>query len=393
MNPPLVVPTSRTRRQDSSIQALRGVAVILLVAFHVIGSSHRGLGVADGSPWHVGSLALEDIRMPLFTLISGYVYAMVPVEGWRDCLSLLKGKSRRVLLPLLTVSAIYYILGQVVPGTNFDERNEPLWRVFFYGFEHLWFLQAIFIIFIAVGLMDAGGILGTRGRWLTVVALSAIARIVVEVSPAADVFSIGGAIDLFPFFLLGYGLRRHGVLDLRGRAAAAAFCVFCAIYTLRLMTLFGHFHPGYYVEGSLALAVGAMGIVLMYSARHVINVRILAWIGGFSYGIYLLHVLATSATRMALVRIGIHQTWELFVAGLFMGVAAPIAFQLLFRNVGFVRTFVLGERGFTLTMPERLRGRRAARTVDHPSVVCSDGYLKSATDRGHPIGSTEGSSR
>jgi acyltransferase len=337
---------SPARQQDSAIQAIRGVAVILLVSFHVIGSSTRGLRVSDDSLWHLSSMALEDIRMPLFTLISGYVYAMAPVGRWNDYPRLVKGKTRRVLLPLIVVGTIMYVVGRVVPGDNFDARDLPLWRIYFFSFEHFWFLQAIFLIFVIVGVLDGMDALASHWRWFAITAAAATASIVVSVPTALDVFSVSGALALLPFFLLGYGLRRHALLDLRGAPAAVAVAVFLALYAIRLSMLFGDYHPAKYAEKSLAIIVGALGIILIYSARNVINTRLLAWIGGFSFGIYLLHVFATAATRMLLECVGIHQTWELFTMGLFMGIAAPIAVQLAFRNVDLVRTCVFGERGF-----------------------------------------------
>ncbi len=342
----LMPPTSQTRPQDSSIQALRGLAVILLVAFHVIGSSSRGLRVPDSSVWHYSSLALEDIRMPLFTLISGYVYAMVPMARWKDLPKLIRGKSRRLLLPLMTVGTVMYFLGKAVSGTNFDDRDVALWRVYVFGFEHLWFLQAIFVIFVVMGILDCLGVLNSTRGWFVVLLVAAIADVFIKVPVEFDVFSVSGALGLIPFFLLGYGLRRHGVFDLRGVAAVATTVVFGALYVVRSLTLFGNYRPDEHIAKTIALAVAAMGVVLLYSARNVINTRLLAWIGGFSFGIYLLHVFATAGSRMLLKHAGMSQTWELFAICLFMGITAPIVFQIVFRNVGFVRTFVLGERGF-----------------------------------------------
>lgn len=43
--------------------------------------------VADRSAWRLFYLALKDIRMPLFTGISGFVYAMRPICAVADCRS------------------------------------------------------------------------------------------------------------------------------------------------------------------------------------------------------------------------------------------------------------------------------------------------------------------
>jgi acyltransferase len=336
--------TPRTRRQDPAIQALRGIAVILMVAGHVIGIANRGLRVEDDSLWRYFYLTLADIRMPLFTLISGYVYAMVPVARWQDYPRLMKGKSRRLLLPLITVGTLQYVLENVVPGTNYKPQGVALWRVYAFGFEHLWFLQSIFIIFLVVGILDSSGVLASRAGWFAATAVAAIAFVVVQVPTKVDVFTVSGALRLLPFFLIGYGLRRHSLVDLRAGAAAAAAVAFAGVYAIRLLTIFGVYHPNGYADRAIALAVGAMALVLIYSARHYLNAKLLVWIGGFSFGIYLLHDLATAGTRIVLEHLGVDLRWELFIAGLVMGIAAPIAFQIVFRKSGLVQTFVLGER-------------------------------------------------
>lgn len=332
------------RTQDASIQALRGIAVILMVSGHVIGIGNRGLRVPDNSVWHFFYLALEDMRMPLFTLISGYVYAMVPVARWVQYPQLIKGKSRRLLIPLVTVGTMQYVLACAVPGSNFNPRGIPIWRIYVFGFEHLWFLQSIFVIFLVVGVLDSSHILDSPVRWGVLTGISALLFILVQVPARMDVFTVSGAVRLLPFFLIGYGLQRHSLFDLRGGAALTVSALFLSFYAIRLLAVFDVFHPDGYVNRAITFAVGATALVLIYSVRKYLGAPLLAWIGGFSFGIYLLHDLATAATRMGLERLGVHQLWFLFVAGLLMGISAPIVFQWLFRNVGIVQKYLLGER-------------------------------------------------
>jgi fucose 4-O-acetylase-like acetyltransferase len=343
--PPVDAPVPRVRRQDRSIQALRGLAVVLMVAGHVIGpDADHGLRFGEDSGWHYFYMALADIRMPLFTLISGYVYAMVPVGVWGEYPMLMRAKARRLLIPLITVTTLTYLVKRVAPDLNSDVHHTAIWRVYAFGFEHLWFLQAIFLIFLIVGILDAFGMLATRTRWIGVMAVSAVVFVVIEVPDDLNFFSLNGTFLLLPFFLLGYGLRRHKALDLRGPAFAATAVAFAAIYSVRLLTIFGVYHPHEYMGRMIAFAVGGTGVVLIYSIRRLIDTKALAWIGGFSFGIYLLHVFAAAGTRVVLERSGIHLGWALFVIGLVMGVAVPIVFQLVFRNVPLVQTVVLGER-------------------------------------------------
>lgn len=365
-----VVP--QARRREPAIQALRGIAVVLVVAGHVIGATaNRGILVPDNSPWRYAYLALADIRIPLFTLISGYVYAVRPVERWNDYPQLIAGKSRRLLLPLITVGALLYVLELVVPGTNSKPQGTGPWRVYLFGFEHLWFLQSIFLIFLVVGILDSSGVLASRRRWAVATVVPAIAFVVVHVPAEVDVFTVSGALRLLPFFLLGYGLRRYGLFDLRGGRAAIATAAFAGIYTVRLLTIFGVYQPDEYSNRAIAVAVGATAVVLIYSARNLLHARILAWIGGFSFGIYLLHVFATAGSRMAFEHVGVYGRPELFTLALLIGIAAPIAFQLASRRSWLIQTFLLGEKST----------RRQA--ILRPE--CQTGHRKSIGERWHDL--------
>lgn len=68
-------------RKDWSIEVLRGVAILLVVAYHVI--SGQSFAVPDGrySIFHHLSSLFDCVRMPLFTVITGYVFALRPVRG------------------------------------------------------------------------------------------------------------------------------------------------------------------------------------------------------------------------------------------------------------------------------------------------------------------------
>jgi fucose 4-O-acetylase-like acetyltransferase len=336
-----------------AIQALRGLAVTLMVAGHVIGIPGEGLRVPDDSLWRYCYLALADIRMPLFTLISGYVYAMAPLARFRDYPRLMKGKSRRLLLPLLTVGTVQYGLQVIVPNTH-AKPHGGLWRVYLFGFDQLWFLQSLFIVFVVVGVLDGLGLLSTRRGWFAVTAVGAALWLFVTIPPGWDFFTISGAFRLFPFFVLGYGLRRHAMLDLHGAGLLVGFALFLCAFSIRLLTIVGEYHPDPYADRAIALSVGSTALILLYSGRNVLKTRAFAWIGGFSFGIYLLHVVAVAGTRIGLEHVGVHRRGYLFVIGMVVGVAAPIVVQRICSRWWVVGTFVFGE-----SRPRRQQGRHS----------------------------------
>jgi surface polysaccharide O-acyltransferase-like enzyme len=60
----------------SNINTVRGLACLLIVALHVVGNAaSNGLHLPMTSGWHYVMQSIEFLRIPLFTALSGYLYA------------------------------------------------------------------------------------------------------------------------------------------------------------------------------------------------------------------------------------------------------------------------------------------------------------------------------
>src|SRR5690348_13562586 len=71
--------------ESARVQTLRGVACLLLVAFHAIGSASTSiLHVPDDSPYRRFTNLFVHVRMPLFTFLSGLVYAYRPIRAGHE---------------------------------------------------------------------------------------------------------------------------------------------------------------------------------------------------------------------------------------------------------------------------------------------------------------------
>jgi peptidoglycan/LPS O-acetylase OafA/YrhL len=344
---PVLSPTVDSPKRppkDEAVQSLRGIAILLMVAGHVIGATAvRGMEVADDSAWRLADVALEDIRMPLFTVISGFVYAMRPIRTVQHMPGLLRAKARRLMLPLLTVGTALFVLELSVPGTHLKLEPHELWRVYAMPYEHLWFLQAIFLVFLVVGFLDGFGLLKTPRRALLAMLVSVVMLLAIPVPPNADVFSVGGALHLLPFFLMGYVLNRYRLLD-DWRWVFAAAPAFLLLYSVRMTTILDLWHPAEPVDRIIGLGVAVSGISLLFLGRNIVRARWLAWIGGFAFSIYLLHVFGTSAVRIALKHLGVTSAPAVFALCLMAGVAGPIVFQRVFGRYRPISMFVLGEK-------------------------------------------------
>ncbi len=336
---------SATGRKDASIESLRGLAIILMVAGHVIGShAGNGMQVADDSAWRYSYRVLEDLRMPLFTVLSGFVYAYRPVGALAKVPGFLRGKGRRLLVPLVTVGTLFFFVQFVVPGTNGESEPGDLWRIYVFGYQHFWFLQSIFLIFVVVGLLDACGLLRTHRRWLVAFSIAALLFIAGRVPAVVNVFSLNGAIRLLPFFLLGYGLHRYAQHIERRAILTVSVAAFAVVFLVRLWTLGETGAVGGVALRSLSLSVGVFGLVTLMLARQRLRSVRLAWLGQYAFGIYLLHVFGSAGTRIALGALGLDSDVVVFLVGMVGALGLPIVLEVLFGGVAWISWAVFGQR-------------------------------------------------
>jgi surface polysaccharide O-acyltransferase-like enzyme len=306
----------------TSIDTLRGLACFLLVAYHVVGFSPAAGLELPAQHW---ASRLDDwlslVRMPLFSLLSGWVYAQRPVRGWTA--SFARGKVRRLLVPMLLVGTAFAVLQAFTPGVN---APAPDWRLLHIRpVGHYWFLEALFWIFLATMLLEQFRLLE---RPLTFAMVGAVVVGVHVTSPLPVYLGLEGAVTLLPFFLLGVAAARFPGALLRPRVvipfallSVVAMADLATIPELRLAEI--------QTFPKLLASVGMCLLLLYLQPRH----RWLAWVGRWSFGIYLFHAMFTAAARIALYQLGVVELPVLFALALVAGVAGPIVLTALLREV------------------------------------------------------------
>ena len=329
----------------SEIDTLRGLACLLLVAFHVVGHSPAtGLRLPLD---HWASLTnewLSILRMPLFSFLSGYVYALRPVD--RLHAGFVRGKVRRLLIPMLLVGTAFAVLQAFAPGSTERVTNWPLLHVV--PVAHYWFLESLFVIFMVTALLEQAGMLRTPMRFAAVAACAVALHVT---APVPVYFGLEGATYLFPFFLLGIATLRFR------RFLERPAVLYAAVTALAAIALAWRSTVPISLEQPLALRVLLSSIclcILLFRWRPA--VRWLAWVGSFSFGIYLFHSFFAAAARLVLGRLGANSLMLLFVAGLVAGIGGAILLTAALRRVP-AGHWVIGERRISLPpSPARAEG-------------------------------------
>lgn len=304
---------------------------MLLVAFHVVGfDAESGLRIREGLYRDLSDV-LAYVRMPLFTFLSGIVYAYRPFTGdWRGFTT---GKVRRLLVPLVIVGFPFeYVRAHTEAANAF---GAPWYMMLVTPLSHFWYVEALFLIFVGVMILEASGALATKKRFLIVLSVAVaiyLARIMIPH------FAIWGASYLFPYFLLGLAMQRYSLIEHLNLRIALALGLGVAM--VLIMIVFDAL-PLVPKRSVLGLLLGSLSCVALLSIKA--KPKLLGSIGGYSYTIYLYHVFFTAAARIALGHLGIVDTDLLFVGSLTAGIVGPILIDHLCSATNTTRAAFLGK--------------------------------------------------
>lgn len=302
-------------------------------------SPEAGMGIPVGhSGWRYFYYSFEYLRMPLFAAISGYVYSKRPA-GDSNILTFYKGKARRILLPLIFVGTLHFLLQYFIPGTNSKPHLSDIWKVFFIAYEHFYYLQSTFLIFIFIGIIDQLKLMLSLRNWLIIFLLAAMTRnLIPEFYP--NVFSINGFFSLLPFFILGCGINRFpDLFTLKAFIKPVGILFILAMLYQQYIWFSGSILSQMGIA-ALSIFVGTSGIIILCYIRK--DIPLMSRIGYYSFGIYLFHVFGTAGSRILLSKFDIGNNAVIFSVGLSLGILIPIIIELNLEKFKITRRLFLG---------------------------------------------------
>ena len=325
-------------KRDAGIETLRGLALVLMVAGHVIGAHQKiGMHVADDSWWRYFYVTLAPYRMPLFTTISGFVYALRPIT--RDTVvDFATGKVRRLLVPFVTVATLAYLAAWTM-HEGLPYAPPHMWKIYCMPFSVFWFLQAIMLIFVYVGVADLLQLMRSRAGWLLSLTTASVAYLVL---PRTTVFSFHSSLYLLPCFVLGVGLNRFSSAFAGWSVRGVLLMLFAGSFALFQCRWLG-WEPALLMERGLYLAAGTSGCALLFQVRRPF--RPLAWLGKYAYGVYLVHIVFVSISHQFLHRtVGQVPSWLEFIVGLPISLVVPILIERSVQGLPWVPLLIFGQR-------------------------------------------------
>ena len=339
--PSVSVPTdtrgSKVSARDPHVESLRGLACILLVAYHNIGSTAAfGAQLAYPHPLRVLTDLMIDVRMPLFAFIAGYAYACRPPD-WSGLPRFFKGKAVRLLVPAVFAVLVLALVKEALGRPLLGSVEDLLWFVYMPR-PIFWYLQAILILLTIFAVVDCW--LRRRHVWLFLGC--AIGLTVFVPTPDDLPFPIKNVLYLSVYFFLAIAIVRYQhwfIRNFLGTLAVFSVC-FGAGLVLNVVYLAEaeHFSLHRFDCQSVLTGIGACALLFMTRWR----IGVLEIIGTFSYTIYLYHITVRIVMPPSLERLGVEALDVRFAISFAAGVLVPILIHLLASQFGISRRLLLG---------------------------------------------------
>lgn len=319
------LPAPRPVDRQVSIDASRGIGIILVVLGHIV--SHGSLPV--GHDWYAALKALiYNFHMPFFMVLAGMTLA-ISLPASTDLRSALRfgwKRSKRLLIPFFAFGLL--ALGGKVLAPIFIAVDHPaqaslseLYELFVLpsksAASFLWFIYVLALYYLLLPLaMRASG----RRPWLLMIpALGA------PLLAWPEAFMLQQVVAYLPLLLLGMLLWQHAML---WRSASRSLRLFwIALFALGLLAALQTEIPKWPLGALAALAVLSSTFFLPKSVMSV-----LAYLGQYSMSIYLMNMifigLAKGVTKLVLPWNG--STFPFyFVLLFFCGLCLPLLVKRL----------------------------------------------------------------
>jgi len=329
------------------LDAIRGIAIVLVVFGHV----WRGLDSSGliGSPMVFETLdrAVYLFHMPVFFILSGLLFERtVKRDGVVG--SFLR-RIETILYPLVlwsyVTAAFLYLAGTL---TN---RKLPLAELLTYPFppkDIFWFLAALFVAQTLASLFVRTG---SKWVYLACFVIFSLPNFLFDLS--GETLWIRKTIENGPMIFLGMALGGT-TLDKR-RFALAGLSAFMAAQLIQYMAPAMPQGLHYLLYSGAALGFVFAGSWLFSGAAEWFT-RPFSSLGRASMTIYVTHVMAMAAIRIALLKLGVRDIGVHLLLGVSLGVMLPYAFFIVCEHLGFMRILGLGRDRPRPVMPPRDTG-------------------------------------
>jgi fucose 4-O-acetylase-like acetyltransferase len=328
--PPRAAPAIKSAARMAWLDAAKGIGIILVVAFHVVGGALRSGLLPQNGLLDDTFYAVYTFHMPFFFFLSG-VLLKDRLHNRAEVKSLILASGLKLLYPYFLWGYIQvlviFALGKFVNtpiSLGWLDIVSPLWSPpsQFWFIYVLFFLQMIAVLFLWFSMDLALLCVAVMAR---VLAASFGLQTVIDEMCLFGIFYVAGV-------LLGPRMKQWPTM-LRHPALVSA--VLLVVASANAMWALGAGITNYYSLYTLPAAIiGTAALLALSAVPQVSSNAILNLLGRRTLTIYLTHILCVAGARILMVKfLHISSPWIVLPVAIVLGLAVPVFFYDLAQKL------------------------------------------------------------
>ena len=323
-------------KQIKWLDYTRGAAIILVVLGHAI----AGVSVEAGSFFNIMYMIITGFHMPLFFLISGFLYNQKNKENTINCyFSDFEKKVIDLLIPYVLFEVLYCVVGYFTKDEKYT--FEALIRSYYHPISHFWFIYVLFFVFMIIPIV----LFIVRKEWIAVFVFLTVYMLIAGIEIEFPIVSI---VYYSIFFLLGKAAAQAGIFT-KKICHPIAF-----VFLLIVYLVYNYFRASYDVlnfrglnilNAIIGMYVFVVGMVFLMNTLKVCQ-SFFCKLGKASILIYLVHSLFVSISRTLLIKASISFSPLIIILTTIIGTVIPLLIYLLGERFALISIFYMPRKSF-----------------------------------------------
>lgn len=273
------------KEYNYEIVIMRLISIVIVVFFHAYGMTYANHLPEDISTIYKNRYELFNqsylinIAMPLFTVISGYLFCgQLFNQRYSSFINLICQKAKRLLIPYYLFTVIFMITTNNISLAPFYTGN----------YWHLWYLSMLFWCFIVTYSLHKI-VLHNKTIEFSLILLFFILALIDKFSPS--IIGLHGITEWYYWFYLGYIIKHHeSHIFLAIKQYHLIYAAF-VVYFITGILLYSEYGKNT-IHGMIASTVAIISIWYLVRLIHWQNLSfspLLISISSCSFGIYIFH--------------------------------------------------------------------------------------------------------
>ena len=316
------------------IDIAKSFAIILVVLGHVWRGLEEGALINNASTFMTLDHAIYYFHMPVFFIISGYLFAMTHDRSWS---STLKKQLTFIIWPYILWSIVIVTMKVVLSSSvNSESSFSQLLSIHYQPVSIFWFLYALLVFQVITKLLP---------NKLLLLCLGGGAALAHYLYPFDGLDIVNSITQFFIFFVFGFCFFKSSWRDSLEKPMGAMFVggiiIFCAVQYIYFLEGVSLNSPWAFL-GAVILSGGFLSICIYFSRFALFQSAIFQYISSATLAIYVAHVIFTAGARIILAKLGIESLAIHVVAGTALGVIAPLVMYEISQRLRLTQLAGLG---------------------------------------------------